>query len=82
MESVVTCQVTPDGKLVDQLRKAIDTTMKGNRRLIQEDVGQPVTLCFKATNPFKLLGYSYGDEDSLVKTGDECGAMGAFYCIV
>ena len=82
MESVITCQVTPGGKLANQIRKAIGTTKEGNRRLVQEEGGRPVTLGLKATDPFKIPGCKYGDQDCMVKDGDDCGAMRALYCII
>ena len=82
MESVVTCQVTPGGKLANQVRKAIGTTKEGKKRLVQEEGGRPVTLGLKQANPFKKPGCAFDDEQCMVRDGEDCGTMMALYCII
>ena len=81
VESVVTCQVTPGGKLAEELRKTIGTTKEGKRRLIQEEGGKPVHLGLKKSDPFAIPGCMYEDEKCFAKPGENCGSMGSIYTI-
>ena len=81
VEAVVTCQVTPEGKLADMLRKAVGTTKTGNRRLVQEEGGNHITLGLKKRDPFAPLTCRYGYAKCLSRSGEDCGAMGTIYVI-
>ena len=81
VEAVITCQVTPGGKLADMLRKSVGTAKSGGRRLIQEEGGNPISLGLKQRDPFAPSTCRCGDMNCLARTGQDCGAMGAVYLI-
>ena len=47
VEAIVTCQVTPEGKLASIVRNKVGTTKTGGKRLVQEEGGNPITLELK-----------------------------------
>ena len=81
VESTVTCQATPGSHLANLIREKIGTTEKGNRRIVQEESGLPVTIGLKKTNPFLTEGCQYGDPHCIAKGDKDCGRMGVVYAI-
>ena len=77
---MISCQVTPDDRLAEMLRKEIGITRDGQKRLVMEEGGIPVTLGLKVSNPIRTEGCQFGDRECLVKKGD-CSTMGCIYCI-
>ena len=81
VESTVSCQATPGSTLVNLLKQKIGTTAKGNKRLVVEEGGLPVSIGLKLANPFKTDGCQFGDNNCLIQDDHDCGTMGAVYCI-
>ena len=80
VKSVISCQATPGGMLADMIRKEIGITKDGQKRLVMEEGGIPVTLGLKVSNPVRTEGCQFGDNACIVKKGD-CSTMGCIYCI-
>ena len=79
--SVISCQATPGGILADKIRKAVGVTKNGERRLVTEEGGIPVTMGLKAADPFRTEeDCRYGDPECWVK-GGKCGEMGCLYYV-
>ena len=62
------------------LRESIGKTTNGESRLVTEEGGVPVTLGLKVTDPHKVEGCQYGDQDCWVE-GSKCSEMNALYVI-
>ena len=67
VESTISCQATPGSVLVNLLKKKVGTTAKGNKRLVVEEGGLPVSIGLKLANPFKTNGCQYGDINCLIQ---------------
>ena len=78
--SVISCQATPDVKLAEMIREKIGKASNGDRRLVTEEGGVPVTLGLKVIDTHKKQGCQYNDKDCWVEDG-KCSEMGALYCI-
>ena len=79
--SVISYQATPGGVLADRIRKAVGVTKGGERRLVTEEGGVPVTMGLKSADPFKNQDEcKYGDPECWVKDG-KCGEMGCLYYV-
>ena len=57
----VSCQPTPGSSLASKLQDRIATTVRGDRRVILEEGGNPVSIGLKRKNPFFINGCSFGD---------------------
>ena len=78
--SVISCQVTPGGKLAKMLKDKIGKTTNGDTRLVTEEGGIPVTMGLKATDPYRKEVCQYGDNECWIEKG-KCSEMGALYVI-
>ena len=79
--STISCQATPGSTLARMLGKEVGVTSKGQRKLVLEEGGQPITLGLKARDPFSKPGCKFRDPQCIVKPNKDCSEMGLVYVI-